>query len=318
MLRRLIGEDIELVTVLDRGPGPGQGRPRPDRAGPHEPGGQRPRRHAAGRQADHRDRATSSWTRPIAASIPRSGRDRTCCWRSATPAAAWTRQAKAHIFEPFFTTKELGKGTGLGLATVYGIVKQSGGHIDVYSEPGLGTTFKIYLPRCEDVVPALSCRAEDTGAPRQGDGAVGRRRARHAGRYTRHILQRHGYTVLEASHGEDALRICEQHPGPIHLLVTDVVMPMMGGRELAERVAHLRPNMKVLFMSGYTDDAIVRHGIQAGETPSCKSRSPPASWCGRCAKCSTTCLKNVPRKPCSSELCPTAIRGSRCRPVQAP
>jgi two-component system cell cycle sensor histidine kinase/response regulator CckA len=168
---------------------------------------------------------------------------------------------KARLFEPFFTTKEVGKGTGLGLATVYGIVKQSGGHIAVSSELGRGTTFKIYLPRVAETAPPgpsvlplnqmpkgneTILLAEDEGATRE---------------MIRLALQTQGYTVLEAEDGEQAVQVCRQHTGPIHLLITDVIMPRIGGGQLAEFVKGLRSEMKVLFLSGYTDDAVVRHGI---------------------------------------------------------
>jgi PAS domain S-box-containing protein len=169
-------------------------------------------------------------------------------------------EVQAHIFEPFFTTKEQGKGTGLGLAMVYGIVKQSGGYIWVYSEVGRGTTFKIHLPRVDE-------KLEPVEAPRRPAGRRGTEtillvedeaavRSLVCG-----VLEGGGYKVLAARNGEDALLVSEQHKGPIHLLVTDVVMPEMGGPELAE---HLRPyhrEMKVLYISGYTDDAIVHHGV---------------------------------------------------------
>ena len=167
---------------------------------------------------------------------------------------------QAHIFEPFFSTKEPGKGTGLGLSTVYGIVKQSGGYVWVYSEVGRGTAFKIYLPRIEDAVetvepgvaPARTVRGSETILLAEDDNRV---RA-----LIRSTLQANGYTVLEAHHGKHAIQVCEQHAGPIHLLVTDVVMPEMSGRELAERLKPSHPNIKVLFMSGYTDKAIVHNG----------------------------------------------------------
>jgi CheY-like chemotaxis protein len=167
---------------------------------------------------------------------------------------------KARIFEPFFTTKAPGRGTGLGLPTVYGIVKQSGGSIEVYSEPGAGTTFKIYLPRDDEAGPREPRAREEEAAPGTetvllAEDESGVRRLAAAS------LKRLGYTVIEASNGGEALLACEEHDGPIHLLITDVVMPQMSGRLLANRLAAIRPDMRVLFMSGYTDDAIVRHGV---------------------------------------------------------
>jgi CheY-like chemotaxis protein len=228
---------------------------------------------------------------------------------------------RSHIFEPFFTTKEQGKGTGLGLSTVYGIVNQSGGHVWVESEPGRGTTFRVYLPRVEAGAAAAAAppraeapaptptpmrRREDLTAPRPEVPAPAPRRedvappprprvealvaaaaaletpvpvvddgpktargetillvedAQRVRAVVREILEMNGYAVLEARHGAEALEISSRHSGPIHLMVTDVVMPQMSGRELAQRLAPLRPDMKVLYMSGYTDDAIVRHGV---------------------------------------------------------
>jgi PAS domain S-box-containing protein len=174
--------------------------------------------------------------------------------------AGMDAETQKRIFEPFFTTKEVGKGTGLGLATVYGVVKQSGGNIWVYSEPGTGTTFKIYLPIAED-----SANPEAESTPDeipQGQGTILLVEDEELVRnLAGEILGTKGYQVLTAANGVEALRVCSEHVGQIDLMVTDVVMPQMGGRELAERIGTVRPEMKVLYMSGYTDDAIVRHGI---------------------------------------------------------
>jgi PAS domain S-box-containing protein len=170
---------------------------------------------------------------------------------------------RARVFEPFFTTKEQGKGSGLGLATVYGIVKQSGGYIWVYSEPGHGTMFKVYLaptgspsvaqPAARDAGSALGWETvllvEDEDAVRA---------------LAREVLRRHGYVVLEARHGVDALRVAERHPDDIHLMVTDVVMPHMSGRELAQRLGTVRPKMKMLFMSGYADHMLMHDDLAPG------------------------------------------------------
>jgi CheY-like chemotaxis protein len=168
-----------------------------------------------------------------------------------------TRQ---RIFEPFFTTKELGKGTGLGLSTVYGIVQQSGGSIWVYSEPGRGTTFKIYLPRVDDSAPPEAAAAPVAAAPGTETILLVEDEPALRG-LTRRILESGGYTVIEASHGLEALERLEAHTGPLDLVLTDVVMPGMNGRELAGRVLERRPDVRVLYASGYTDDAILRHGV---------------------------------------------------------
>ena len=176
-------------------------------------------------------------------------------------------KTKAHIFEPFFTTKEKGKGTGLGLATVYGVVKQSGGYVWVYSEPGHGTTFKIYLPQIAEEVPVtgqesgLDFRHASKGSEvilLVEDEAGVRELARE-------YLEMSHYTVLVAENGHTALELAAMHAGPIHLLMTDVVMPGIGGRELAERMTRLRPDIKVLYMSGYTEQAVNQQGILADD-----------------------------------------------------
>jgi signal transduction histidine kinase/CheY-like chemotaxis protein len=171
-----------------------------------------------------------------------------------------SEEVKAHLFEPFFTTKEQGKGTGLGLATSYSIVKQFGGHIGIYSELGTGTTMKVYLPRVaaaaktvEAQQPAVTDSGNETILLVEDEPAV---RA-IAGR----ILGTKGYTVLAAGDAEEALRLLGEFWGNVDLLLTDVVLPKMGGRELAERVRERHPKVKVLFASGYTDDVILQHKL---------------------------------------------------------
>ncbi|HEV2348768.1 MAG TPA: PAS domain S-box protein [Terriglobia bacterium] len=168
-------------------------------------------------------------------------------------------QTQARIFEPFFTTKEKGKGTGLGLATVYGIVKQSGGYIWVQSELGRGSAFRVYLPPVKD---AATIKEVKEVRPLKGgtETVLLVEDEENVRLLVRRALQAKGYTVLEAQNGKDALRVARQHQGPIHLLMTDVVMPGMGGRELSERLIRLRGEMKTLYMSGYANDAIHHHG----------------------------------------------------------
>ena len=169
-------------------------------------------------------------------------------------------KAQPHLFEPFFTTKEQGKGTGLGLSTVHGIVKQSGGSIHVHSEAGRGSTFRIYLPRVDGAM--MPGERNEFMERLEGSETVLLVEDEDAVRMLGlEVLQRHGYSVLEVRSGKEAFQVSGRHKGSINLLVTDVVMPGMSGRELAERLAPYRPDMKVLYMSGHTDDAIVRHGV---------------------------------------------------------
>jgi CheY-like chemotaxis protein len=168
---------------------------------------------------------------------------------------------KAHLFEPFFTTKGPGKGTGLGLATVYGIVTQSGGAIRVESEPGQGATFTIELPRVDAPADLTGAPAAQGAAPHGSETVLLVEDEAEVRGLARDILRQQGYTVLESADGDDALRIGREHAGPIHLLVTDVVMPQMGGRELADRLRAGRRETKVLYVSGYTDDAILHQGV---------------------------------------------------------
>jgi two-component system cell cycle sensor histidine kinase/response regulator CckA len=166
----------------------------------------------------------------------------------------------AHIFEPFYTTKEAGKGTGLGLATVYGIVKQNGGFVWVYSEPGLGTTFKVYLPQVQGPSFEVRIAKLDEGSARGCETLLLVEDETSVRLASSQFLTRSGYSVLEASNGEEALRVSRAHAGRIDLMITDVVMPKMGGPMLAEWLADERPNMKVLFVSGYAENPVLRHG----------------------------------------------------------
>ena len=169
---------------------------------------------------------------------------------------------QSRIFEPFFTTKELGKGTGLGLSTVYGIVKQSGGNVWVYSELEQGTVFKIYLPSAHqatdseepsDSVPIQDLEGTETVLLVEDEDLVRN--------LVQSVLQRHGYTVLEAPNGAEAMTLLARHLGQVDLLLTDVVIPQMTGPELAEKVMASHPETRLLYMSGYTDSAIVHHGV---------------------------------------------------------
>ena len=170
-------------------------------------------------------------------------------------------EVQAHIFEPFFTTKERGEGTGLGLATVYGGVQQNGGHIQVHSQEGQGTTFKIYLPRAEES-GELSPRAEGARAmPAGGETILLVEDEAGLRDLARQVLERQGYALLEAVDGPQALDVAASHAGPIHLLLTDVIMPGMSGSTLSERLVQSRPDVRVLYMSGYADDTIRHHGV---------------------------------------------------------
>ena len=264
MLKRLVGEDVDMVTVLD----PTLGRINTDpgqmeqvlmnlviNARDAMPQGGKLTIETANAVLDQTYGSSHAQVNPgpyvmLAVSDTGSGMD---------------DQTKARIFEPFFSTKAEGKGTGLGLAMIYGFVKQSGGHVFVYSEPGLGSTFKIYLPEVQDalsVVPSVTViedtpHGDETILLVEDDAAV---RA-----LARRVLQTCGYTVLEAAHGDEAVQMAGTHPGKIHLLVSDVVVPGINGRRLAERIVALKPGIKVLFLSGYSDNAVIRHGILASE-----------------------------------------------------
>ena len=170
-------------------------------------------------------------------------------------------EVQARIFEPFFTTKEQGKGTGLGLSTVYGIVNQSGGNIWVYTEPGRGTSFKVYLPRVEEELTRVETGVAIPEKTQGSETILLVEDEETIRSLMRSILQEQGYTVLEAGHGPQALQISQTHSGPIHLMLTDVIMPQTSVREFAQKMWKLRPHLKILFASGYSDDAIVHHGV---------------------------------------------------------
>jgi signal transduction histidine kinase len=256
MLRRLISEDIALITHLDPTVGrvevdPGQleqvilnlgvnARDAMPRGGTltittanalrsHPPGG-----------------------RALGAYVALTVRDTGCGIDAAT---------QARIFEPFFTTKEQGKGTGLGLSTVYGIVKQSGGDVAVRSTPGRGTEFTIYLPRVEHAATAPAPSRGPMALPRGTETVLLVEDEAQVRAVVREVLETNGYTALEAAHGDDALEVARHYVGPIHLLVTDVVMPGMSGRELSQRLAIICPGVQTLYMSAHTDHAIVHQGV---------------------------------------------------------
>jgi two-component system cell cycle sensor histidine kinase/response regulator CckA len=277
MLGRLLGEDVDLNTRLD----PAAGRVKAD-AGQLEqvlmnlavnardamPQGGKLTLETANADLDERFAAEHYPAQPgpyVMIAVTDTG-------------TGMSEETQAHMFEPFFTTKEKGKGTGLGLATVYGIVKQSGGFIWVYSELGHGSTFKIYLPRVEEPSrrSGESARAA-ARAPRGTETVLVAEDEPPVRAIARQVLERHGYTVLEAPSAESALDIVTRYSGTIHLLLTDVIMPGMNGRELATRLADLRPDARVIFMSGYADEAVTRHGVlESGSTYLQKPFTPDA------------------------------------------
>jgi nitrogen-specific signal transduction histidine kinase/ActR/RegA family two-component response regulator len=190
-------------------------------------------------------------------------------------------ETQSHIFEPFFTTKEKGKGSGMGLATVYGVVQQSGGHVSVYSEPGRGSTFKVYLPRTGELAEPLPTSPAQQPAMRGKETILVAEDDRQVLDLAVAILKACGYHVLELENGNDAERMCQQHDGQIDLLLTDVVMREVSGPDLARRVQKVRPDIKVLFMSGYTDSVIVHQGVLDPEIAFLPKPFTPSTLAGR-------------------------------------
>jgi CheY-like chemotaxis protein len=170
-------------------------------------------------------------------------------------------ETQTHIFEPFYTTKEAGKGTGLGLATVYGIVKQCGGAISVYSEPGRGTTFRIYLPRVDQPIEEVAPPPETVHSLHGSETVLVVEDDAEVRRLICEILRTRGYQVLVSTKGDEALQLARSHAGPIELVIADVILPEVGGPDVVRQVQQLRPGIRALFISGYADEAVLRHGM---------------------------------------------------------
>ena len=266
MLPRLIGEDIEIVIALD----PAIGRVKADQ-GQLEQVVMNLAVNARDAMPDGGKvvitTAMPCLTKPGLVSHPGSKVGDFVMLSVADTGTGIDSETLAHIFEPFFTTKERGKGTGLGLATVYGVVKQSGGYVWVESALGKGTAFQIYLPRIEEPVSVPEPVAPIVEAFRGAETILLVEDADALRKLTHMLLEQHGYHVLVAANGAAALQLVEQKPERIDLLLTDVIMPGLNGRALAERLELLQPSLKVLYMSGYTDDAIVNHGVLESRHP---------------------------------------------------
>jgi len=265
MLQRLIGEDVELETSLD----PDAWHVKADRGQIEQ--------IIMNLAVNSRDAMPEGGKLTIETSNVHLDENYASGHIDATPGShvmlaitdtgsGMDKETESRIFEPFFTTKEQGRGTGLGLSTVYGIVKQNGGSIGVYSELGRGTSFKVYLPRVKESVDTKAETPQDDCA-RGTETILLVEDSDTVRKLARKLLLADGYTVLDAPSGDDGWQISEQYKGPIDLLLTDLVMPGTSGREIAQRLAARRPRMSVLYMSGYTDDAIVRHRVLDSTAP---------------------------------------------------
>jgi CheY-like chemotaxis protein len=260
MLRRLIGEDIEFVSVTH----PGLGLVNADRV--------QIQQIVMNITVNARDAMLQGGKLTIETANVAFDEDYVRGHPAGTPGphvmlaisdngAGMDAETQARIFEPFFTTKGMGKGTGLGLSTVYGIVKQSNGFIGVSSEPGKGTTFKIYFPQVEGEIAKVTAESRPEPGSRGLETVLVVEDEESVRALASRILRERGYSVLEAADGMEALRSASEFAGEIHLVLTDVIMPQMGGRELVSQIEAARPGIKALYVSGYTDDSIVHQGI---------------------------------------------------------
>lgn len=260
MLRRVIGEDVELVTVLD----PALGAVKAD------PG--QMEQVLLNLAVNARDAMPTGGRLTIETrnvDLAGGGPDRRpgphALLAVSDTGQGMSAEVQARMFDPFFTTKGPGKGTGLGMATVWGIVSQSDGHVKVESAVGAGTTVRVYLPLEAGAELPAGSRSGVQAPPRGSETVLLVEDEADVRSLTRHVLAGCGYTLLEAGNGDEAARVAAAYPGPIDLLVSDVVMPGAGGRQVADRLARFHPRMKVLFLSGHTDDAVIRHGVSQDE-----------------------------------------------------
>ena len=269
MLKRLIGEDVDLVAILD--PAIGQIKADPGQV-------EQVLMNLVVNARDAMPKGGKITIETGSAVLDHTFLDQTCCHPDeefnpgryimmavSDTGCGMDEQLKAQMFEPFFTTKEPGKGTGLGLAMVHGFLKQSGGHVFVKSEPGMGSTFKIYFPVTDDVPSLGKPHTVIENLPRGNETILLVEDEDAVRALIRRVVQDRGFAVLEASSGDEAICLATKYDRPIHLLLSDVVMPGMGGRVVAERILALKPEMKVLYLSGYTTDAVVRHGVFQSE-----------------------------------------------------